>query len=53
MRIDKYIHKDRIEFYLYGEKTSDYIAKLEIYHWRVTKELGIDITELLRVAFGR
>lgn len=52
MKLEKFLHQDRIEVYLYGDKTKDYIAKLEVYHWKVFKELNIDITELLRVAFG-
>lgn len=52
MRLEKYILQDRIEFLLYGDKTKDHIAKLEVYHWKILKELNIDLTELLRVAFG-
>jgi len=52
MRIEKYLFSDRIEVYLYGDKSKDYMAKLEIYHWRVMKEYGIEINDLLREAFS-
>ncbi|MBC7320693.1 hypothetical protein H5T89_08600 [bacterium] len=52
MKLENFIHSDRIEIYLYGDKSKDYIAKLELYHWKVMKELGIDITDLLKIAFG-
>lgn len=51
MRIEKYLFRDRIEVYLYGDKFKDYIAKLEIYHWRLMKEYGIELSDVLREAF--
>jgi len=52
MKLESLSQKDRIEIYLYGDRSKDYIAKLELYQWRIMKELGIDITDLLRLAFG-
>jgi len=52
VRLESCILNDRIEFILYGDKSREPIAHLDLYHWRILKELNIDITELLRVAFG-
>ena len=47
-----FIHPDRIEILITGDKTKDYLAKIEIYHWKVFNELGINLTDILKIAFG-
>lgn len=46
------IYPDRIEFLITGDKNKEYLAKIEIYHWKVFKELGINLTDILKIAFG-
>lgn len=46
------VYPDRIEFLITGDKNKDYLAKIEIYHWKVFKELGLDLTDILKIAFS-
>jgi hypothetical protein len=50
MQFNYSILKDRVEIVAYGEKKE--LARIEIYHWNIMKEYGLEITDLLRVAFG-
>lgn len=49
MRIESTIYQDWVEIRIIGEKE---LARIELYHWNIMKELGLDIKDLLRVAFG-
>lgn len=46
------IYQDRIEILVTGDKNKDYLAKVEIYHWKIFKELGLDLTDILKIAFS-
>jgi hypothetical protein len=50
MRIESTIYQDWVEIRIIGEKKE--LARIELYHWNIMKELGLDIKDLLRVAFG-
>jgi hypothetical protein len=50
MRIESAIYQDWVEIRIIGEKKE--LARIELYHWNIMKELGLDIKDLLRVAFG-
>jgi len=50
MRIETYTYRDNIEIKIIGEKKD--LARIELYHWNIMKELGLNIEDLLRIAFG-
>ena len=50
MRTETYTYRDTIEIKVIGEKKE--LAKIEIYHWNILKELGLNLEDLLRIAFG-
>ncbi len=52
MKIDTVVNCDSIEIFIKGEKVS-LLAEMKVYHWEIMREYGINITDLLRVAFAK
>ena len=50
MRIESTIFQDWIEIRIIGEKKD--LARIELYHWNIMKEMGLDVKDLLRIVFG-
>ena len=50
MKIESAIYQDWVEIRIIGEKKE--LARIELYHWNIMKELGLDIKDLLMIAFG-